>query len=416
MGIGPVEVVGIGADGLSGLSARVRAIVEGATFLAGGRRHLAMVDGGPAERFAIGDNVDGLVDRLQRREAGERCVVLASGDPLFFGIGHRLALELGRDQVRVEPSVSSPQLAFARAGLSWHDATIASVHGRDLASTLRPLLGRPKVGLFTRDGSSPSEIAGFFLGHGLGDYNVTIAERLGAVDERVIRLPISEVPGRTFDPLNFVILESVAAGKPPAFPIPTPDSAFAGPESGPILLTHEEIRAITLTRFRGLPDGPVWDVGAGLGGVSVDLARTFPEREVVAFERSDSQFSYLVKNRIRFSAFNIRAVHGEAPGCMASEARPAAVFLGGSGGRLDAILDLVFDRLIVGGVLVANFVGLENLARFSERVRSAGWPMGLSQVQVSHGRPLGGLTALEPLRPIWIVRAMVPPGNPAENR
>jgi precorrin-6B C5,15-methyltransferase / cobalt-precorrin-6B C5,C15-methyltransferase len=411
--IEPVDILGMGAEGPSGLSAAARARLSAATFLAGGRRHLELVESGAVETFAIVDNLAELVERLRRRGPGDRCVVLASGDPLCFGIGHRLGLELGRDAIRVEPALSSLQLAFARAGLSWHDAAIASVHGRPLAETLLPLLGRPKIGLFTQDGSSPSAVAKFFVDRGLDDYTAWVGERLGTATERVERGPILDLPKKTFDHLNFLILER--SGRREAVfdwvesrPFVIPDHLHAQPDAGPVLLTHADVRSITLSRFCDASDGPIWDVGAGLGGVAVDLARAFPGSEVVAFERSEVQRAYLRENRLRFAAYNLRIVAGEAPECLVDEARPSAIFLGGSGGRLGPILDLAFDRLVEGGPLVANFVGLENLALFSERVRSLGWPLDVAQVQIWQGRPLAGLTTMAPLRPVWVVRTSRP--------
>jgi precorrin-6B C5,15-methyltransferase / cobalt-precorrin-6B C5,C15-methyltransferase len=403
-----VDILGIGAEGPVGLTEAARDRLEAATFLAGGRRHLALVGPTSAERFAITDNLAALVDRLRSRTDEERCVVLASGDPLCFGVGHRLGQDLGRDQIRVEPSVSSLQLAFARAGLSWQDASLASIHGRELASTLLPLLGRPKIGLFTQDGSSPSAVARFLVDRGLDDYSAWVGERLGTTYERVSQGRIVELIGRTFEDLNFLILERPVDS--PAFtgPFAVPDDLFSQPKSGPILLTHQDVRAVTLARFHDLPTGPIWDLGAGLGGVSIDLARAFGGVEVVAFERSPDQASHLSRNRKLFAAYNLRVIRGEAPDCLVEEARPSGVFLGGTGGRLDAILDVVFDRLLEGGVLVANFVGLENLTRFQERVSRAAWPFELTQVQINQGRPLGGLTTLVPLRPVWIVQSRRP--------
>ncbi len=412
--IGPVDVLGLGAEGPDGLSPIAKGRLAAATFLAGGRRHLASVAETSAERFAIGDNVAELVERLRGRRLDECCVVLASGDPLFYGIGHRLGLALGRDQIRVEPALSSMQLAFARAGLSWQGAAIASVHGRPLGATLLPLLGRPRIGLFTQDGASPSAVASFFLDRGLDDYTAWVAERLGSPEERVFERPIAGLVGSRFDDLNFLILERNQIGDgvfdwliPP--PLATPDHLYAQPDAGPILLTHADVRAVTLTRFRDVPAGPIWDVGAGLGGVAIDLARAFPASEVVACERSSIQAGCLRENRSRFAAYNLRIVEGEAPGCLEAEPPPAAIFLGGSGGRLDAILDLAFLRLAQGGVLVANFVGLENLARFSDRVKDQGWSVDVAMIQVNHGRALAGLTAMVPLRPVWIVRAAPEP-------
>jgi len=413
----PVDILGIGADGLPGLTADARARLEAATFLAGGRRHLELAGDREAERFAIADNVAGLVGRLLRRGDDERCVVLASGDPLFHGVGHALGLGLGRDQIRVEPAVSSMQLAFARAGLAWHDAAIASVHGRPQARMLLPLLGRPKIGLFTQDGASPSAIAAFFLDRGLEGYSAWVGERLGTVGERVTRSSLEDLRDRRFADLNFVILERHRApvgilDRAEGHSSALPDELFATPDAGAVLLTHADVRAITLTRFFGVPGGPIWDVGAGLGGVAVDLARAFGGVEIVGFEQSETQRGFLRENRARLAAHNLRIVAGEAPGCLDGVERRAGVFLGGRGGRLDPILDVVFEQMLPCGKLVANFVGLENLARFSERVRLRGWPFDLTQVQVSHGRPLAGLTTLVPLRPVWVVRATRPADDP----
>jgi precorrin-6Y C5,15-methyltransferase (decarboxylating) len=409
----PVAIVGIGADGLAGLSPRARSAVASATFLAGGRRHLELAGSPPVTSFTITNNLEELVERLLARAPEERCVVLASGDPLFYGIGHLLTHSLGSDQVVVEPALSSLQLAFARAGVSWHDAAIASVHGRPLKETLLPLLGKPKIGLFTQDGTSPSAVAHFLIDRDLHDYEAIVGENLGANDERVSRFPLPDLAGRTFGPLNILILlrEPGSARGPDLAGERAgciPDALFAQPEKPPILLTHADVRAIVVGRFEGLPAGPLWDLGAGLGGVAVGLARAFPAREVVAAERSPEQASYLRTNRLRFRAYNLRVVEGIAPACLGGEADPAGVFLGGSGGHLDAIFDSLARRLLPRGILVANFVGLENLGRALERLRQAGWPHELSQVQISPGQDLAGLTVLTPQRPVWVVRASRP--------
>jgi precorrin-6B C5,15-methyltransferase / cobalt-precorrin-6B C5,C15-methyltransferase len=409
----PVHILGIGADGIEGLSHRARAALAEATFIAGGTRHLDLVGPRGVETFAITNNLSALAERLKGRGPDERCVVLGSGDPFYYGIGTYLRVRLGPDVFIVEPAVSSMQLAFARVVHPWHDAAIASVHGRPLAPNLLPLLGREAIGLFTEGGASPAAVAEFFLERGLDDYDAYVCEDLGAPAERVTRLDIADLPGRRFGDLNILILlrrgNSPGSDRdgPPGRRMPAPaDDRFARPDAGPTLLTHADVRAVALNRFHGLPDGPVWDVGAGLGGIAVGLANLFPGTEVVAVERSPAQVEYLRINRRRFGAWNMRVVHGEAPEALRDEEAPAGVFLGGSGGRLDEILDLVRDRLRDGGVLVANFVGLENLGRALERLREWGWAPSLSQIQVSQGEPLAGLTTLAPQRPVWIVRAV----------
>lgn len=408
----PVAILGLEADGPSSLSPRAKGTLESATFLAGGRRHLDLIGANGTETFTITNNLQDLAERLRRRGPEERCVVLASGDPLFFGIGHFLGESLGRDQIVVEPAVSSMQRAFAKVGLAWNDAAIASIHGRPMAKTLLPLLGRPAIGLFTQDGSSPAAVASFFLDHDLDDYQAWVGENLGTGFETLTACSMVELADREFGDLNVLILrrrdDAPLATDDPAG---IPDERFAQPESGPILLTHADVRALTLARFRDLPEGPIWDIGAGLGGVAVELARGFPGRDVIAIERADEQLIYLRANRLRLSAYNLRLIAGEAPECLAEEDAPAAVFIGGSGGRLTAILDLCLSRIVPSGILVANFVGLENLSLFLDRLQAAHWPTEVTQVQIAHGQPLAGLTTFVPQRPVWLVRAVRPPAE-----
>ncbi|WP_406696489.1 precorrin-6y C5,15-methyltransferase (decarboxylating) subunit CbiE [Singulisphaera sp. Ch08] len=408
----PIHILGLGANGTESLSERAREALNAATFVAGGKRHLALVEPRQVEIFAITNNLNELATRLRNRGPDERCVVLASGDPLCYGVGVTLQRALGSEPLEIEPALCSLQLAFARAAHSWQDAAIASIHGRPAPPVLIPLLGKPKIGLFTQDGSSPSAVADFFLERGLDDYRVWVCEDLGSPTERVTRLAIQELPNRRFRDLNFLVLiRNESDGSRPGFtsrPAVPADDEFARPEGGPVLLTHRDVRSIALNRFADVPPGPIWDLGAGLGGVSVGLANQFPTREVVAVERSSTQLEYLRENRKQFEAWNLRIIHGAAPAALADEVAPAAVFVGGSGRQLDLILDLVLSRLIPQGVFVANFVGLENLAQTLVRLRLEGWSPTVTQVQISPGQDLAGLTTFVPLRPVWIVQGRRP--------
>src|SRR5262245_42733253 len=135
-----IDVIGIGADGAGGLRADSLSRIHDAEFLAGGERNLSYFPKAPGQRFVLKDNLIALLEELDRRHGSQRCVVLASGDPLFYGVGTYILRVLGQDQVRIEPALSSMQLAFAHAGLSWQDAELASIHGRDMRTSLLPLL------------------------------------------------------------------------------------------------------------------------------------------------------------------------------------------------------------------------------------------------------------------------------------
>src|SRR5262249_21650344 len=186
-------------DGAAGLRPAVIERIDTADFLAGGERHLRYFPHARGDRFILRDNLPLLLAELNRRLGVQRCVVLASGDPLFFGIGTYLVGQLGSDRVRVEPAVSSMQQAFARIGRPWQHAALDSIHGRSLARPLLPRLGRDLIGLFTQDGDSPAAVARFFVERGLGTYATAVAENLGGPDERLTRfLSLKELAGQHF--------------------------------------------------------------------------------------------------------------------------------------------------------------------------------------------------------------------------
>jgi precorrin-6Y C5,15-methyltransferase (decarboxylating) len=410
----PIDIIGLGADGPAGLRPELVERILNADFLAGGERHLAFFPQARGERFVLKDNLAELLYALDKRRPVQRCVVLASGDPLFYGIGTFLTDLRRREGVRVEPALSSMQLAFARVGRSWQHAALASVHGRDLRTTLLPLLGRPLIGLFTQDGDSPAAVARFFLDRGLDYYEATVGENLGAADERLSHWPdLASLAGQGFDPLNYLILrrtkyplsaeevENLRALIPGA-----PDEAFARPETGAEVMTRQEVRAVVLAKLLlHTPHGEtVWDIGSGLGTVAVEVAVLRPEIEVVAVERDAARAGFLRTNRERFGAYNIRVVEGAAPEVLWTETeRPRLVFVGGSGGHLTELLAFIGERLCEGGRVVATFVTLEHLGLALQHFRQAGWPFEVTEIHVARSDTLAGLTGLRPQRGVFVV-------------
>jgi precorrin-6Y C5,15-methyltransferase (decarboxylating) len=414
-----IYVVGAGAERFRGMSADGLRWLINADFLAAGERHLEKVPGFKKDRFVIKNNLPELVEELRRRRYHQQCVVLASGDPLFYGIGTYLTEIFGPDAVRVIPIVSSMQLAFARAGTTWQDAALASVHGRELRPTLLPLLCQRKIGLFTQDGDSPAAVARFFLRFGLNHYEAVVGENLGGKEERVTRWSsLEELAGQRFAPLNYLILlrrtEGVLGSDQQPFRamVPgVPDEAFVRPADQAEVMTRQEVRAVILAKLLGPSKAgdTFWDIGAGLGTVAVEVAVLRPGVEVVAVEKEPGRAAFLRQNRERFGAYNVRVVEGAAPEALADETEaPLAVFLGGSGGQLAPILDLVHARLRPGGRLVASFVTLEHFSEFLAGLRAWGWPAEVTEVHVSRSDALAGLTGLKPLRGVFVVAATRP--------
>jgi precorrin-6Y C5,15-methyltransferase (decarboxylating) len=413
-----IHIIGVGADGLAGLRPELMQLIRSADFLAGGERHLRLADLTPGERFIIKDNLGDLLGELSRRHPKEKCVVLGSGDPLFYGVGSLIAGTLGSNQVRIEPAVSSMQLAFARAGLSWQHAALATIHGRDLRPNVLPLLGRRLIGLFTHDGDSPAAVAQFFLQFGLNDYEAFVGENLGADNERVSRWPdLQQLAEQHFSPLNYLILRRNQ------YPLPiaeierhralapgVPDEAFARPAEGHEVMTRQEVRSILLGKLGPThPGDTVWDIGAGLGTVSIEIAVLRLDVEVVAVERDSARTAFLRQNRQRFDAHNVRIVEGTAPAILeCEEEKPRLIFLGGSGEQLPAILNFAFPRLRPGGRILANFVTLENLMIFVQKAKENHWPFDVTEIHIARSDSLAGLTALKPHRGVFMICANKP--------
>jgi precorrin-6Y C5,15-methyltransferase (decarboxylating) len=413
-----ILVIGLGAEGQAGLRPELVERVHRADFLAGGERQLRCFPSALGVRFIIKNNLDELLQELRRRAPEQHCVVLASGDPLFYGIGTYLAERFGSGCLRIEPAVSSMQLAFARAGIPWQNAALASIHGRDLRAILLPLLGRPIIGLFTADGDSPAAVARFFLQRGLGDYEAVVGENLGTEQECVSRFAVlTQLSDRQFAPLNYLLLRrtrdpdaAVRVERKRRLSPGIPDEAFERPEDGPEVMTRQEIRSVLLSKLGPLsPGDTVWDIGAGLGTVSVEIAVLRPEAEVLAVERDPERAEFLRKNREQFGAYNIRVIEGSAPAALAAETeRPRTVFIGGSREQLPAVLDFVFPRLRPGGRLLANFVTLEHLMLMLQRLQEWAWPFEVTQIQVARSDRLAGLTGLKPHRGVFLARADKP--------
>jgi precorrin-6Y C5,15-methyltransferase (decarboxylating) len=397
-----VWVVGIGDDGPAGLAAPARERIAAATLLCGGERHLAFFPDHPAERFVVRANLDALAARLAAARAPERPVVLASGDPCYFGIAPVLSRWLGRERVAVEPHLSSVQLAFARLAESWHDATVLSAHGRSLDPLLPRALAARKAAFLTDEQNSPAAIATALLAAGRADCAAHVFEHLGGAGERHTACRLADLPDRDFAPLNVLVLVSDADAAPPVAGFGRPDDCYAH-RGGQI--TKAEVRVVTLSKLALRPGDVLWDVGAGCGSVSIEAAGLLPGGRVYAVERDATQLGFLRQNVAAAAVAGVAIVEGEAPAALAALPDPDAVFLGGSGGQLLGLLVTIAPRLRPGGRLVANFATLEHVVEALGCLRAAGWETDLVQIGVARGGALAGLTHLTALPPVFILTA-----------
>ncbi|MBI3329060.1 MAG: precorrin-6y C5,15-methyltransferase (decarboxylating) subunit CbiE [Nitrospinae bacterium] len=403
-----VCVIGVSAGGASCLAPALRQQVEAAEVLAGGERQLGYFPQFMGERLPIRHAMDPWVEAVAAAvEAGRRVVVLASGDPLFHGIGTRLATRLGPAHVEIHPHASSLQLAFARLAIPWEDAALVSLHARSF-DNLRKALGRfAKIGVLTDGWQTPAAICRWLVEAGVDEYEVAVLENLGSPEERLIRGQPEGLLEETFAPLNVVLLlrrpDWLIPPRAEGALLGNLENAFDHRRTGEGLITKAEVRAVTLARLQPLPTDVAWDIGAGSGAVSVEWGRLLTHGLVHAIEREPDTYARLQANIRRHRAYNVIPMQGEAPQCLAELPDPDGVFIGGSGGHLASILREALSRLRPGGRLVANFILLEHVFEAQQLTKAMGLVADLVWLSVARAKALAGMTSWEPLTPVAIM-------------
>jgi precorrin-6B C5,15-methyltransferase / cobalt-precorrin-6B C5,C15-methyltransferase len=394
----------IGLDG-GPLSAEAASLLDGATLVVGGARHLAVL-GIETERAAVlkGD----LSEALSRIEkTGGPVVVLASGDPGFFGIARTLGERFGTENLHVLPAVSSVALAFARASLSWDDAVTVSAHGRDPRRAVNVCRSHPKVAVLTSPEFGPAELA-----RELGDTGraFLVAERLGEPDERVYRGGAGEVSGMEWrDPNVVLVLDeerkvgrrgSISARLESAGRWALPEDEFEH-RSG--MITKPDTRAVVLARLGPGPGDLVWDVGGGSGSVAVECARL--GAAAVAVERDPESCARIRKNASRHGVY-VQILEGEAPDALRGLPEPDAVFVGGSGGDFEEIVKLCALR--ARRAVVLNLITLERVVPAGQILEGCGLEVETSFLQASRVKGIGGLHRLAAETPVFVVSGRKP--------
>jgi len=389
-----LTVIGLGEDGLAGLSAAARAALDGAELLVGARRLLQMVPEGTADRI-VWAGLDGTLDAVAAAR-GRRVVVLASGNPMWFGVGSTLARILDPREIAVYPAPSAFSLACSRMGWAMQDTVEVSAHAFPLESIGRHLYPGARLVVLSRDGDTPAGLAAYLVERGFGASRLTVFEAMAGTRERRIEGAASGWTHPAADPLNTVAIEVVADADARIFGLAPglPDEAFL--HDG--MLTKREVRAVTLSALAPRPGETLWDVGAGNGSISIEWLRLNPNGRAVAVERDHERAQVLRINALRLGAPTVEIVEGLVPDALEEIAgEPDAVFIGGgltSGDTLDAC----WDRLPAGGRLVVNVVALESAALLYEFQKRRGGT--LTQLAIARNAPVGAMTKFDPMAPV----------------
>jgi precorrin-6Y C5,15-methyltransferase (decarboxylating) len=405
-----VTLIGIGDDGCAGLSARAAGAVASAQVLAGGERHLAFFPQFSGERIVIKGTLGETLARIADRAFEQNVCILASGDPLFFGIGGLVIGKLGAEHVEVLPHPSAMQWAFARVGLKWDDAAFLSLHARPREGFLTRLKRCAKVACFTDDTNTPPALAAHMLEHGETGWRAWVCENLAGPGERVRAFDLASLAAcGDIGPLNVLILvRTDPHWRPPPAIAFLHEDAFAKrmPKKG--LITKREVRLLSLAQLEIRPASVVWDIGAGSGSVAIEAALLAPEGRVYAIEVDPEGVAICGENLKTHAVDNVCVVAGRAPEALLGLEDPDAVFVGGSKGSLAEIIELAFARLKPGGRLVTNAITLENVAEAYQSLRGLGVVPEVTLLSVARGEPLAQYLRYEALNPIHIFAATKP--------
>ncbi|HID76238.1 MAG TPA: precorrin-6y C5,15-methyltransferase (decarboxylating) subunit CbiE [Planctomycetaceae bacterium] len=410
-----VQIVGVGEDGLDGLTEAARRLVLAAEVLVGENHSLALVPDTGAERLVVGSNLDEAVAKIEA-SAGKRTVVLAVGDPLFYGVARFLSARLGKDRFEVVPHVSSMQLAFARVMESWEDAFLTNLATQDLEEVIGQIRTAQKVGLFTTDQWTPPAVARALLDAGLDYFTAYVCENLGSPDERVTQGELEEIASHEFAPLNVMIL----LRKPEVPDRPTeaigrrlfgnPDEAFLQTRPKRGLLTHAEIRSIALAEMDLGPSSLVWDIGAGSGSVAIEAAQIAAGGTVYAVEMDPADHELIKENAERFGVRNLVPVLGRAPEAWEELPDPDAVFIGSRGRGIVRLVEEAYGRLKTGGRLVATMSSVDNVTDVHQLLRGYRCQLNILMLNVARGTFQFDRLFFEAFNPTFLV-SVVKPGS-----
>jgi precorrin-6Y C5,15-methyltransferase (decarboxylating) len=408
-----IYIIGIGEDGLAGLTQTAREFVEQADLLLAEQACLTLVPDTGAERFAVGTSFEEGLQVLQQA-AGRKVVVLASGDPLFYGVARYLCDKLGKDRFEVVPHVSSMQLAFARVKESWEEAFLTNLASHGVQSVLDQIRSAEKVGLFTSGNYSPAVVARILLDQGLDYFIAYVCENLGSPDERVTRGELAEIAQSEFSPLNVMIL--VRKPHVPDRPSESigrrlfgnPDEVFLQSKPKRGLLTPAEVRSMVLAELDLGPASVVWDIGAGSGSVAVEAAQIAASGTVYAIEMDPDDHQLILENAKRFQVANLVPVLGRAPEAWSDLPDPDSAFIGGSGRGIWRLVDAAFGRLRTGGRLVATMGSIDNLAEVHRVLRGYSPDVKVWMINIARGNYQLERVRFESLNPTFLVSVVKP--------
>lgn len=392
-----VTLIGMGSGQPENLTLQGLAALRQADLILGARRLLAVLPAGCTENRAAAYRPDEVAELLQTSGA-ENAVLVYSGDTGFYSGASSMMekLEALGVRARVLPGLSSIQLLAAALGRPWQGWNLVSAHGRTCDPVAECMQGRPTFFL-TGGSEDPATLCAQLAAEGFGDVQGVVGQCLGTPEEKLFRGSVKELAAGRFNSLSVLLVEAVE-GLPRRAP-GLPDEAF---ERGDVPMTKQEVRAAVLAKLAVRPEDILWDVGAGTGSVSVELALAAPRGRVYAVECRPEGCALIKVNREKFRTRNLVLVEGLAPDALSDLPAPDAVFIGGSKGSLAAIVDAALDKNPDARICVSA-IALETLSAAVAALTAKGRTVQVSQIAVSRARAVGGLHLMMAQNPIYLI-------------
>ncbi|HLG47364.1 MAG TPA: precorrin-6y C5,15-methyltransferase (decarboxylating) subunit CbiE [Reyranella sp.] len=354
-----LSIVGIGEDGVEGLSPVARRLVAGAELVIGGKRHLALAD--PlieGRRVSWPSPIGDILPEIEKVR-GRPVTVLASGDPFHYGVGDLLMRAVPAEEMLCLPQPSSFSLAASRLGWSLQDVTPVSLHGRAFEAIIRHLQPGARILALSWDGETPGKLAALLNARGFGESKMTVLERMGGPGERLRHATAKGFNLGKVEPLNTIALEVVGPASAALSLAPGLDDRLFEHDGQ---LTKRDVRAATLAALAPRQGELLWDVGLGAGSIAIEWLLRHPSLKAIGIEEGTERAARAARNAALLGTPDLKIVQGAAPAAFAGLPAPDAVFIGGGLGDA-GVFEAVWAALKPGGRLVANAVSLGSEAR-----------------------------------------------------
>lgn len=403
-----IQIIGIGDDGIDGLTSYSKNLIRGAEVVIGARNVLKLVSNSDAQLIEIGHDLDRLKAVMSKLE-DRPTVMLASGDPLFYGITRFLAQSLGKERFEIVPHVSSMQLAFARVKESWDDAYLTNLATQPLDRVVDNIRTAERVGLFTTEEIPPCVVAEALLDRRIDYFTAYVCENLGTPDEIVTQGDLKSIREQNFDSMNVMVLvrREGAADRPSGSHqrrlFGNPDDLFlqSRPKRG--LITPAEVRCIALAELQITPTSVIWDVGAGSGSLAIEAASLASKGKVFAIEMDAEDYGMMLENAAMFDVPSLIPVHGQAPDAWNDLPDPDAIFVGGSGRMVPELVRQAVKRLGKRGHIVVNVSSPDNLVAVQNELDNAGLQPEVRMINIARGQHQFDRVRFDALNPTFLV-------------